>query len=297
MAPEPQRPVRKTGMADVSWVDLASIERSLARRGARQAVADTTGHYDPESLVLRALGLMSIGRGDSTELQRMLAGREESDPSVHALALWSDRRSGPNRHSRIAKLKELVESYPTIPLPRLLLARAMVEKRTNPTAAIDECVEVLRLHPDSCLAWSYLALCYFSSKEPIQALRSIDRRSSCPPTVMSLQIEMMSSLAMKDLSRGTNAYESRSELLGTRSFPRLFRVWAIGGRLLLIAFGLVAAGGIGLVQPIPFALGMIGVATFIPIARHVTRSWRPAIGVLVELALLGGLYLLTYLLT
>ena len=30
----------------------------------------------PESLVLRALGLMSIGRGDSAELQKILAGQE-----------------------------------------------------------------------------------------------------------------------------------------------------------------------------------------------------------------------------
>jgi hypothetical protein len=282
-------------MADISWVDLASIEQSLARRGGRQAVADTVGHYDPESLVLRALGLMAIGRGDSAELQRMLAGREESDPSVQALAVWADRRSRPNRHGRMAKLKALVEAYPTIALPRLLLARAMVEERTNRRATIDECVEVLRLHPDSCLAWSYLALGYFSAKEPIQALRSIDRRSSCPPTVMSLQVEMMSALAVKDWSRGAKAYESRCELLGTRSFPRLFRVWAIGGRLLWVAFGLVAAAGIGLEQPIPFALGMIGLATFIPIARHVTRSWRPAIVVLVGLWLLGGLYLLNLL--
>lgn len=279
-------------MADISWVDLGSIEQSLARRGARQAVADTTGHHDPESLVLRALGLMSIGRGDSAELQKILAGQEESDPSVQALAVWADRRSGPNRHSRIAKLKGLVESYPTIALPRLLLARAMVEERTNPKGAIDECVEVLRLHPDSCLAWSYLALGYFSSKEPVQALRSIDRRTSCPPTVMPLQVEMMSSLAVKDWARGNKAYESRCELLGTRSFPRLFRIWAIRGRLVWVVFGLVAAAGIGLEQPIPFAVGMIALATFIPIARHVTRSWRPAIGVLVELALLGSLYLL-----
>jgi hypothetical protein len=282
-------------MADISRVDLASVEQSLARRGAWQAVADTAGHSDSESLVLRALGLMSIGQGDSAELQRMLAGKEEFDPSVQALALWADRRSGLNRHSRIAKLKELVESYPRIALPRLLLARAMVEERTNPRGAIDECVEVLRLNPDSCLRWSYLALGYFSSKEPLQALRSIDRRSSCPPTVMSLQVEMMASLAVKEWSRGTKAYESRCELLGTRSFPRLFRVWAIRGRLLWVAFGLVAAAGIGLVQPIPFALGMIALATLIPIARHVTRSWRPAIVVLVELALLGGLYLLNLL--
>src|SRR6266542_819479 len=222
----------------------------------------------------------------------MLAGQEESDPSVQALVVWADRGSVANRRLRIAKLHELVESHPTIALPRLLLARAMIEERSNLSAAIDECVEVLRLNPDSCLAWSYQALGYLALREPIQALRSIDRGSSCPPTLLSLQVEMMSSLSVKDWSRGTRAYESRSELLGKRSLPRLFRAWAIGGRLLSVAFGLVNTAGIGFDQPVTFALGMIALTTFIPIARHVTRSWRPAIAVLVELALLGGLYLL-----
>jgi hypothetical protein len=102
---------------------------------------------------------------------------------------------------------------------------------------------------------------------------------------------MLSSLSVKDWSRGTKAYESRSELLGKRSFSPAVQS-LVGGRLLSVAFGIVAAAGTGFDQPIPFVLGMIALATFIPIARHVTRSWRPAIAVLVELALLGGLYLL-----
>jgi hypothetical protein len=273
---------------------LADIERSLARQGARQAIAATAGHDDPESLVLRALGLMSIGRGDS-ELQRMLAGQEESDPSVRALSVWVERKSKRSRHARIANLKKIVESHPTAALPRLLLARTMIEERTNVTDSVNESLEVLRSQPDSCLARSYLALGYFSLREHVEALHALDGQSSCPPTLLSLQVEMMSSLAVKDWPRGISAYESRSRLLAKRAFPRLVRVWAMWGRLLSIAFGLVAAVGIGLAQPLLFSIGMIGLAAFIPIARHATGSWRPAIVVLVELSLLWGLYLLNWL--
>jgi hypothetical protein len=276
----------------MSPIDLAGIERSLDRQGARQAIAETAGHDDPESLVLRALGLMSIGRGDSPELQRMLEGREDSDPSVRALSVWADRKPKRSRHARIANLKKIVEAYPTAALPRLLLARTMIEERMNVMNSVDECLKVLRSHPDSCLARSYLALAYFSQREHVQALRSLDQQSSCPPTLLSLQVEMMSSLAVKDWARGISAYESRSRLLGKPAFPRLVQVWAMAGRLFSVAFGLVAAAGIGFEQPVLFSIGMVALATLIPISRHVTRSWRPAIAVLIELSLLWGLYLL-----
>ena len=261
---------------------LVELETRLREEGATTLLRSDDPPETADELLLRALALISLGQASPTRIRELGADLGAESSSTVALELFAKGTArGGDLSGATRALSEIVSLNPDDVLARLLYARFLLLARRR-ESAVEECEEAVRLAPSSCLARAYLAAAYHMSGRPADALRALHKEGRCPPFVLAQQTEMMAALTLHQWDRAISAYEARCSLLGKRSYPLLVRLWGRWGRFLAVALGLIAVAGIVLPHPVPFVVGLTGLIAFVPTARHILRSWRSTVPIIVE---------------
>jgi hypothetical protein len=232
----------------------------------------------PNSLLLHLLALSAAARGRKEVVSFCESHRAaiDADPSLLAWRL----RAIANREDRSMEtseqqIREIVAAHPDLPLPRLALARLLIENGRRYAEAAELIRGVLADEPGDCLALSLLALAELSLRQNRAALAVIDEARTCSGWTGLDYAEKVAGIRARATDRAVLAYERRAATLGKRSYPRMVRFWATWWRSAFVAMGFVAALAAAIDSPWLAGLVSVGVMVLNVGTAHVLESWRP----------------------